>query len=476
VTGPSELWRLSATELLAGYRSAAFTPTQALQNCLAHIRSCSALQAWVMVDEAGARGAAQASTERWARGQPTGPLDGVPVALKDNLHAAGLPTGWGSALLDYVPTLDEQPVALLRQAGAVFVGKTALPEFAMQGHTINRVTGITRNPWNAGRTPGGSSGGAVAAVASGGVPVALATDGGGSIRRPAALTGLVGFKPSAQRIARGGGLPDLFAGFEDVGPIARTVADVELMTRVLAPDLAIAQAAPTARILHIRRFGDAPVDTPIADAVQGAAEVWRALGHAVASVERLDFAVPVNAVWPRLSAAGLAWMLARAADFPEFALAAGAAPDLCACTEAAQTTARDGGALTATALYEVFERVQALRQDLRVLFREHDFLLTPCTAALAWPADEPFPTRIDGQAVGPRGHAVFTGFANAAGLPAISLPCGMSDGLPLGFQLVGAPGSDAALLAMARQFEAASPWRHGWPPAAIGTASASAAR
>src|SRR5439155_13553145 len=143
-------------------------------------------------------------------------------------------TRWGSAALaGLVAERDELPVARLREAGAVIFGKTNVPEFTMQGYTDNPVFGATGNPWNPALTPGGSSGGAVALVAAGGCPVALATDGGGSIRRPASHTNLVGFKPSRARVPRGGGLPPIFLDFEVAGPIARCVDDVRALMRVI---------------------------------------------------------------------------------------------------------------------------------------------------------------------------------------------------------------------------------------------------
>src|SRR4029079_1523772 len=145
------------------------------------------LNAIVTLDLAGARAAADASTRRWRNGEPLGPLDGVPVTIKDSIWVRGLRTTWGSSLYaDFIPDSDEAPVARLREAGAVILGKTNVPQFTLQGYTDNCLFGPTRNPWDLALTPGGSSGGAVAAVASGMGPLALGTDGGGSIRRPSA--------------------------------------------------------------------------------------------------------------------------------------------------------------------------------------------------------------------------------------------------------------------------------------------------
>ncbi len=456
------LWRLDATQLLQGYRAGTFTPVDAVHSCLERItRWQPHINAFVcMAADAALRGA-QASAQRWAAGAPQGPLDGVPISLKDSLHAAGLPTTWGSALLrGHVPAQDELPVARLRAAGAIVLGKTNLPEFAMQGYTANLVAGVTRNPWDVSLTPGGSSGGAAAAVAAGCGPLALATDGGGSTRRPASHNGLVGFKPSSGRVPRAGGLPEIFLGHEVVGTLARSVRDVLLVDGVLSGQAAPASPGITGhRILYVPRFAQHPVDAGIAALTQRAAHDLAALGFAVDEAPAWDLAEDVNALWPTLSAAGLAWMLAQPARFAEFA----GAPDTRLCGDAAQAALQAGRRAGATALFEVLAAVHALQQRLDAVFAAHDFILTPAAAALPWTADQTHPAQIGGVQTGPRGHAVFTAFANAAGLPAIALPCGQVRGLPVGLQLVGRPGADAALLAAALRYEAQHPWAAAWP-------------
>lgn len=459
------LWRLGAAELVAGYRCGAFTPVDALDACLARAEACElALNAIVYLDRDGARRAAQASAVRWADGQPLGPLDGVPMTVKDNLHVAGLPTAWGSRLLrSVVPAADELPVKRLREAGVTLFGKTNLPEFAMQGVTTNALTGTTRNPWNVALTPGGSSGGAAAAVAAGYGPLALATDGGGSIRRPASHCGLVGFKPSMGMVPRGGGLPDIFLDYEVAGGIGRSVEDVRMLTGVLAGAPLIASPPQAARILFVPRFGAHPVDAGIAAQVRAAAEHFEALGHRVQEAPSFDLAEEVNAMWPLLSAIGLAWMFESAGIWPGLGWRDGQAPDAGLCGDAARGALAQGRAADGASMFGVLAAVQRMRQALDALFAVHDFILTPATAAMPWAADQTHPATIDGQAVGPRGHAVFTAFANAAGLPAIAVPCGEVDGMPTGFQLVGRAGADAAVLALARQIELAYPRAARWP-------------
>ncbi|MDB5871745.1 MAG: amidase [Ramlibacter sp.] len=470
------LWELGAAALADGFRTGAFTPLDALDACLERTAACQgATNAMVDIDPEGARLAADASRVRWAGGKPLGPLDGVPITLKDNLHAAGLPTTWGSKLLGgFVARRDEAPVARLRAAGAVIFGKTNLPEFALQGITDNLVAGVTRNPWDLALTPGGSSGGAAAAVACGCGPLALATDGGGSTRRPASHTGVVGFKPSPGLIRRANGLPEIFLEFEVPGLLGRNVADVRALAHALAAPRAkfADSAARPARILYIPRFAGQPVDAGIAQRVRDAAAHWAELGHNVEEVPPADWAQDVNDAWPALSNAGLAWMFGQAWRFPEFGLAQGRSPDLSLCGAAAQSNAAQGAAAPATVLFDVFAVIHVLRQRLDELFSRHDFILTPATAALPWPAAQSHPAVIDGEAAGPRGHAVFTAFANAAGLPAIAMPCGFVGALPTGFQLVGRAGGDAALLALALQYEQAFPWHGRWPPEPAATMTA----
>ena len=271
-----ELWRLSATDLVAGYRAGLFDPVAAIESVLERVATCNTdLNAIVSLDPEGAREAARASRERYRNNQSRGPLDGVPITVKDNITVAGLRCTWGSRLFaEQVCTRDELPIARLRAGGAVILGKTNTPEFAMVGHTDNQVFGATRNPWHKALTVGGSSGGAVAAVAAGMAPIAIGTDGGGSIRRPASHTGLVGFKPSRGRVPRADGLPAIFLDYEVIGPIARTVDDAISVMQIISTSdprdaasstfvdrpFGVPQHLPKLRILHVPQFGDAPVD------------------------------------------------------------------------------------------------------------------------------------------------------------------------------------------------------------------------
>lgn len=460
----TDLWRLDAAAMAAAFRAGTLSPVQVLDACLARIAVRNpVLNAFVAQRTDAARADARASAERYARGTPLSPLDGVPIALKDNLPTADLPTTWGSpAGRDHRPVQDELAVARTRAAGLVIVGKTNVPEFTLEGYTHNTLFGTTGNPWNPALTPGGSSGGSVAAVASGMVPLALGTDGGGSTRRPAGYAGLVGLKPSIGAIAREHALPPLLLDFEVIGPIARTVADLQLLFGVLAGphagDPASYAAAGAAqplpgrlRVLYVPTLDGAPVDPGIAAACEAGARRLQALGHQVdTGALPLDLAA-LNAGWPRIGQIGLAWLFDR---HPPWRHGAGTKY---------LAMAAEGAALPAPLLWQTLETAAQLRRDVARLFEHVDLIAMPSSAAMPWPADQPFPSEIAGRPVGPRGHAVFTGWVNAAGLPALNLPVEPVGGMPVGLQLIGPFGRDTALLELARQVAPAigPGWR--WP-------------
>ncbi|URD35089.1 amidase [Methylobacterium tardum] len=386
------------------------------------------------------------------------------MTIKDCLNVAGFETCWGSRLYaGRMADEDETPILRLRAAGAVILAKTNVPELTVQGYTGNPVFGVTCNPWDPALTPGGSSGGAVAAVSAGIGPLAIGTDAGGSIRRPASHTGLVGLKPTAGRVPRQGGLPPIMLDLEVVGPMARTVDDLAAAMRILGaadPDAVLqtgfrpfgAAAVPERplRILYVPAFGTAPVDSEIADSVAEAAGRLVGLGHRV-EIGRFDAATAITEAWPILGQAGIAWLM-RA--HPDRLDALG--PDIRVLAEA-------GAKLSANDLFDVQRMALALRQDLAALFAGHDLLMTPTAAALPWSAQETHPNRIAGVPVGPRGSATFTGFVNASGCPGISIPCRPSGaGLPIGFQLVAPWGGDETLVSVAATYEAAHPWPMLW--------------
>lgn len=462
----TDIWRLGIAELGSAYRVGTLDPIGVLEACLARIaRLDGSLNSIVTLDAAGARLAAEASARRWAAGGPLSALDGIPITVKDNLLVAELRATWGSqAFADFVPDADEAPVARLRAAGAVIVGKTNVPELTLEGYTSNRLFGTTGNPWAPSLTPGGSSGGAAASVAAGLVPAAIGTDGGGSIRRPASHTGLVGFKPSIGRFPRGGGFPETLHDCEVVGTLTRSVADATLLDGVLrGPDsrdprsaLLETRLAPDParlRILYMPRFGDAPLDPEVLSATDAAAQTLLDLGHAVDTLPLFFDPAPINEAWRVIGRAGVA----RAFAQPGSRLPKEAGPSI-------QAMAVEGQSLPAIAYVDALAVVADFRRDVAGIFERFDLVFTPSAAALPWPAAEPFPPAIDGRPAGPRGHAVYTGWVNVAGHPGVALPLGVSaSGLPIGGQFIGRLGSDADLLAWGADVEARLAAGPRWP-------------
>ncbi len=460
------IWRKDACDLASAYRAGETSPVEAVALFRDRIQRLDPeLNAFVALNpEAAAE--AEASAERFAAGAPLGPLDGIPIAVKDNLVAAGMPAAWGSRVFaDRTWTEDEMPVRRLRQAGAIVLGKTNVPEFAVEGYTGNALFGVTRNPWNLDLTPGGSSGGAVAAVAAGLASIAIGTDGGGSIRRPAGYCGLVGLKPTIGRVARHGGLPQLLLDFEVVGPLTRSVRDARLILETLAgPDrvdpssraqVAASPEGRPLRILRVDQFGNAPCDPEILRALADVAQALTQLGHEMEE-GNLPFDLgPLNALWSIVAEVGLARMKA---EIPEMQLAGA---KYLAMAEAGET-------VSAHVFAAGLADVQHLRRAVSEAFGDWDVILTPTAAAMPWTAEAAFPDRIAGQAVGPRGHAVYTGWVNACGHPAIALPAAPSpDGLPIGVQLVGDLGAERLLLDLAERYETVRPWAHRWPGLAV---------
>jgi len=469
-----ELHEAGVAQIAAALRAKQISPVEVLRSVFGQYRRVNpSINALVSVDEEGALRAARQSERRFIEGVPLSLLDGVPLSVKDNLFVRQLPATWGSTLYkNHVPAVDELPVKRLRDGGAVIFGKTNVPEFTLQGYTCNQLFGPTRNPWSLALTPGGSSGGAVAAVASGIGPIALATDGGGSARRPAGYTNLVGLKPSIGRIARDGGFPPILYDLEVIGLIARSVEDIRIFYNELSgahpQDRRSWFASANRPIdggrrrirLHMR-FADSPVDPQIVQATEQVAVRISQLGAQVEPDQ------------PRLSPAEMASLL-------DVVFATGLA-QLCehdqtrkSLSESLQTLLERGMRVSGAQYLATISRIWQLRSHADHLFGEADFLLTPTSAAMPWLSDVPFPATIAGRDAGPRGHAVFTGFVNLLGLPAISLPARMtSDGLPIGFQLIARYGEESTLLDFAAAYEATFPWAHEWPAAAkVGSSTA----
>ncbi|MGB3069095.1 MAG: amidase [Ottowia sp.] len=455
------LWQYSACELRSAFLSGSATPEQATRSCLVRIEEVQAdLNAFSALRAPQALEEAKASTLRYQKAETLSELDGVPVSIKDNLLTRDMPTTWGSrGLAHYFSEHDELAVQRLRRAGAIIVGKTNVPEFTLEGYTHNPLFGATRNPWNTELTPGGSSGGAAASVAAGCTPIALGTDGGGSTRRPAAHCGLVGLKPTIGTVARQHTLPTLLLDFEVVGLLARTTEDVQALLGVVGgPDASdcaslAAHGAQLAsahiphqglRILYVPTLDDAPVDSAIALSCEKGIEELAKDRDALLCKGKLPLNLQaINAAWPQIGQMGLAALFARHPDWETGA------------SEKYQAMAAQGREIPAQTLWQVLDLIAELRRLCAGLFEHWDVIAMPCTAAQPWPAQQAYPPFINGQPVGPRGHAVFTGWVNAAGLPAISVPVRPDiNGLPIGLQLIARHGAETTLLELSRLVQA----------------------
>jgi aspartyl-tRNA(Asn)/glutamyl-tRNA(Gln) amidotransferase subunit A len=302
------------------------------------------------------------------------------LTLKDNIPVAGMPATWGSCVFaDYRPQRDETPRRRLREAGAIVFAKTNAPEFTLQNYTSNDLFGTTRNPWDSRLTPGGSSGGAVACVAAGIGPLAIATDGGPSIRRPASHAGVVGLKPTAGRVPRRDGFPPILLDFEVIGPIARTVPDIvvttALMSRADPEVVAQASLAPFSltftspperrRALFVPTFADAPVDPEIAASVAAAASNLARLSHEVTESRSFDLADEINVKWSAVAQTGVAWLMREHSD----------KRDLLGASIRAMADA--GNAVPATDFFDGMHAAHVLRGRLAEFFTSYDMILTP---------------------------------------------------------------------------------------------------
>ncbi|HYF08661.1 MAG TPA: amidase [Acetobacteraceae bacterium] len=443
------LWRATAAELAALFRRGEATPTQALDAVLARIEAVNGtLNAIVTLDAPGARAAAEASGRRWRAGTPLGPLDGVPVTVKDNLFVGGLRATWGSLLYaGHIAPRDDLPVERLRAAGAVILGKTNTPELALSGYTDNRVFGATGNPWAPALSPGGSSGGAVAAVASGLGAIAVATDAGGSIRRPSAHAGVAGLKPGIGRVPRRFGFPPLAQDLQVIGPIARSIADLRMAFALMATPAPPCAAKPSLRIGVIGALPGVPIEPAILAAFEAACATLRGLGHGLEEIACPWEQDEVNALFANLACAGVARVMASHEDWRGRV------------TESIAAQAESGAGRSAVELVRNLDAVAAFRWRMADVMAQWDVLVTPASPAFAWPKHEPAPRMIGGTAVGPRAAAAYSTAVNIAGLPALVVPLPMPAGtLPAGLQIIGPMMGEEALLDLGEAYEAASPW------------------
>jgi aspartyl-tRNA(Asn)/glutamyl-tRNA(Gln) amidotransferase subunit A len=451
---------LSAVSLLDIYRGKAASPVEVTRALLDRLdRLQPKINAFCIVDRDGALAAAAASERRWLDGNLAGPLDGVPVTIKDLMLMRGFPTLRGSRLVDPDQDWSEDApaTARLREAGAVILGKTTTPEFGWKALGDSPLTGITRNPWDLSRTPGGSSAGAAAACAAGIGPLHLGSDGAGSIRIPCAFTGIFGLKPSFGRVPA---YPLSAMGLlAHIGPMARTVQDAALMLNVLSrPDYRDPYALPPDdrdyldglddgvrgwRIAYSPTLGYAKVDPEIAAAVAGAARQFEALGAIVEEVETISPS-PRDALFI-LWAAGAA-KLVSAYPVDRRVLVD---PGLLA-------TAAEGERISAVDYLGADLVRTALGQTMAAFHQTYDLLLTPTMPIPALPVGQ------DLNDPASESHWIdwspFSFPFNMTRQPAATIPCGLTRaGLPIGLQIVGPLYADDRVLRAARAFETTQP-------------------
>jgi aspartyl-tRNA(Asn)/glutamyl-tRNA(Gln) amidotransferase subunit A len=453
----TDLCSLTAVQLMEGYRTRAFSPVEVASAVVRRIEERNPqLNAFNLVSEQILEDA-KASEARWMSGMAKGLLDGVPVSIKDIILTKGWPTLRGSKTVDAKgPWNDDAPAtARLREHGAVLLGKTTTPEFGWKGVTDSPLTGITRNPWNPAKTPGGSSGGAAAAVAAGMGPLAVGTDGGGSIRIPCSFTGLFGLKASFGRVPAWPLSP--FGTVAHVGPITRSVADAALMLNVIAqPDVRDWHALPydprdwrmgldhgirDLRIAWSPDLGYAKVDAEVLSVVQKAIKVFEDLGARVEE-KHPGFDNP-GPVFQTHWFSGAAFLMKGVKN-----------PNLC--DPGLLEVAAQGEKITAQDLLDAQQKRGALGVQMNLFHRDYDLLLTPTLAVPAFDVGQEFP-----QTSGGKRWTDWTPFSypfNLTQQPAASVPCGFtSAGLPVGLQIVGPRYADALVLRAARAFESARP-------------------
>lgn len=456
-----DLTQATAAQLARLYGKGKVSPVETMKAVLARAEKINpTINALPRIDAAPALAAAAAAEKRWRKGKPRSPLDGVPVSIKELVRVKGWPATMGSKLTDKSPADADAPaVARLREAGAIVFAQSASSEYGHKGVTDTPLNGITRNPWNTGRTPGGSSGGAGAAVAAGLGPIAIGTDGGGSVRIPASFNGLVGLKATFGRVPA---WPASMTGdLSNTGPMCRTALDCALMMQAIArPDIRDPFALPAddadysrklgkklknLKVGFVLRFGDHPLDIEVASLVTKAARRFEALGCTVEQAEApyayADASRAFVVHW--LSALQRLLQLHPEARHGEFdpSLLAGAKAGL------------------RYSLQDVVD-AQVTRREVslawNLFFARYDLLLSPTVAVQPFDAGRNLPEGPDGK---PNMQwSPYTPQFNLTRHPAATVPCGLSsDGLPIGLQIVSGHYKDALVLRAAAAYAAAHP-------------------
>ncbi|AKU93317.1 Asp-tRNA(Asn)/Glu-tRNA(Gln) amidotransferase subunit GatA [Vulgatibacter incomptus] len=462
---------------------------EATQACLERIEATDPkIGAFLHVDAEGALAQARASDERRAMGASLGPLDGVPVALKDIFCTKGIPTTCGSKILEgFVPPFDSSHVIRLAQAGAVMVGKLNMDEFAMGSSNETSAYGPCRNPWDLERTPGGSSGGSAAAVAARQVFGTLGTDTGGSIRQPAAFSGVTGIKPTYGRCSRYGVIA-FASSLDQVGPFGRTAEDCALLLQAIAgrdpmdstsldvpvPDWASGLSSASVKGMRLgvpKEYFVEGVDPEVEAAVRAAMKRLEELGAELVPVELPHTEYGISTYYV-VAPAECSSNLARF-DGVRYGLserqegglremyfrtrAGGFGPEV-------KRRIMIGTWALSSGYYDAYylraQKVRTLiKRDFEEAFRKVDAIVTPTTPTAAFRlgerADDPLQMYL---------ADVFTLACNLAGLPGMSLPCGFtSGGLPIGMQLLGKPLDEATLFRVGAAYQAVTDWHERAP-------------
>lgn len=458
----AELHALSAVELGRAYAQRDLSPVEVLNDVLVNIeRWESRLCATWSLDAPAALAMARESEQRWRSGGARGPLDGVPVTIKENIATRGVALPLGSAATPLVPAVeDAPPAARLREAGAVFICKTTMPDYGMLSSGLSSFHRLARNPWDLSKGPGGSSAGAGAAAAAGYGPLHLGTDIGGSIRLPAAWCGVVGFKPSNGRVP----IKPPYLG-RVAGALTRTVADAALLMQTLSrPDWRDATSLPSQDIawhdltldlsgIRIGLLLDAgwglPLDGEIHAAVQAAARLFEQAGAQVRALPGFttrEMADGINLFWRMRS-----WLdiSALPADQQQRVL-----PYIRAWVE-------EGSRFSAAQVFRGYQQFAALRDAAVAACQPFDFVVSPVAPVSAFAADSPSPT---GDPLRAMEHIGYTLPFNISEQPAISVPCAhTAAGLPIGLQIIGRRHDDLGVLRLARAWERLRPPLPAWP-------------
>ncbi|MGJ4945401.1 amidase [Bradyrhizobium sp. HKCCYLS1011] len=458
----TSLHDLSAVDLIAGYRARQFSPSEVMEEVLAHVAAWEPhIKALYLFDPDAARAAAKASTARWAQDEPAGALDGVPATVKDNMATKGQPIPLGAASVTLTPAAaDAPPAARLREAGAIIFAKTTMPDYGMLSSGLSSFHPLTRNPWDLRMNPGGSSAGAGAAAAAGYGPLHLGTDIGGSVRLPAAWCGLVGLKPSFGRVP----IDPPYVG-RVAGPMTRIVDDAALMMSVLSkPDRRDGTSLPPTdlnwkvveksprklRIGLMLELGvGQPLEAPVRAAVLEAAKAFESAGAVVSEAKNF---------FTREMLQGLDnFWRARLWD------------DLSRLTPEVRNKtlpyilqwAERGASLSGVEVVRGFNVTMAIRAAAAKLFCDFDYVISPTSPGVKFPAEFASPVNDPAQ---PFEHITYTVPWNMSENPAVSVNAGYdADGFPIGLQIVGRRFDDLGVLGLAKTFEGLRGEQRPWP-------------